>query len=181
MNPDNKLAGEKLCKKCRLCCEGVFHEFADLETDDDFRIAKKANIPIELYKATNKYVFTLPCPAFNGLCSIYPERPSVCSGHMCDLLKSVICGNMAIEDALNLVKKMQDVFNHILQELRGLDKNNASNNPAWLMGAVLENLGDESSVDKFKKEHTALLIQYGVFNFLTHKYFYKSYKIFRKF
>ncbi len=174
MNQKNLLKGEELCKECGLCCRGIFHTYAYLYTDDDIRIAKKENIPIIFNNEINHNAFTLPCPVFNGLCSIYSERPSVCGAHKCDLLESVLCDDITIEASLHVVKKMQDILNDILPELKDLTRNTASNNPVKLMNNAYDSLGDESSVNKFKKKHATLLIKYGVFNFLRHKYFYKK-------
>ena len=174
MNTNKLLDGESLCKECGLCCEGVFHTFAYLYNNDDISIAKKANIPIEFNTDADSNVFTLSCPAFNGLCSIYPERPSVCSKYKCNLLKSVINHDIILEDALNKVSKIKNVLNDILPILKKYIGNHISNKPDYLLSKILDNLEDQSTRDNFKQENKILFIKYGIFYFLKNKYFYKN-------
>lgn len=174
MNNNNFLIGEELCKECGLCCKGIFHTFAYLYTDKDMLIVKKANIPIKFNNEKNSNTFTLPCPAFNDLCSLYPERPSVCSAHRCNLLQSVIDNDISLDDALNKVSDMKNILNNILPMLKRHTGNHTSNNPEYLISKILDKLENKSAKNNFKKENKTLFMKYGIFYFLKDKYFYKK-------
>jgi len=174
LNKNDPLDPETLCKECGLCCEGVFHTFAYLYNDEDISIAKKANIPIEFNTDAKSNVFTLGCPAFNGLCSIYPERPSVCSKHKCNLLKSVINHDIILNNALKKVSEIKNILNVILPILKKYTGNHTSNKPEYLLSKILDNLENQSTRDNFKKENKTLFMKYGIFYFIKEKYFYKS-------
>lgn len=173
MNETDLSKGEELCKECGLCCQGVFHTFAYLFTDDDLKHAKNAKIPIKFNNEVNENTFTLPCPSFDSSCSIYNNRPSVCGGHKCDLLKSLISDNIALDDALNKVSGMKSILNYILPILKNYTGNSTSNKPEYLMNKILNNLETESAKNNFKQENKILFMKYGIFYFLKDKYFYK--------
>ena len=173
MNENNILNGEKLCKECGLCCERVFHNFAFIIDKNDCLIAQKASIPIEYNKYENIISFSLPCPVFDELCSIYPERPSVCIGHKCDLLKKVLYDKMVLEDALVIVIKMKNILHKLLPELQTLARNDKANNPSHLMNILLDSMEDEHSRIEFKKANKQLIMDFTVFRFLKKKYFYE--------
>ena len=165
---------EALCTECGLCCTDVFHIVAYLEADDDIALLKKAGFSIIFDAVEKKYKFYFPCPAHNGVCSIYSDRPSVCRWHKCDLLRGLNDGTVKIEDALRAVHEIKALIEEILPELKTCVENNASNSPAVLMGEISKKLQNDQSKEKFKKDNAALLLKYGIFNFLKRKYFYKE-------
>ena len=173
MNKNNPQDSETLCKECGLCCEGVFHTFAYLYTDNDISIVKMANIPMEFNTEVNSNTFILQCPAFNGLCSIYPERPSVCSSHQCNLLKSVIRNDIILDDALIKVSQVKKILNNILPILKSHANNHISSQPEYLINNILDKMETTSMRDKFKQDNKKLFMEYGIFYFLKNKYFYK--------
>ncbi len=168
------IKGETLCKECGLCCEGIFHTVVYLKTDNDLRIVEKSNIPFEFNKKINCPTFKLPCPVFNGVCTIYPERLSVCQNHQCDLLQSVLNDEIALVDAQSIVTEMKNILNNILPKLKSYTKDNTSNKPQYLMNKLFDTLKGETSRKKFKQENRMLLLMYGIFNRLEQKYFYKK-------
>ncbi len=173
MYENNLLAGETLCKECGLCCQGVFHTFAYLYTEDDIKIVQKENINIHLNNENCK-TFKLPCSVFDNLCSIYPERPSVCGKHKCNLLTSVIKEEIALNDAIKITEKIKYLLKKLLPELKALSKNDEINCSPALITIIFNNLEDGVSSEKFKEENKKLLMNLGVFNFLQEKYFYKN-------
>lgn len=176
MDQNNHLEGEKLCIECGLCCQGVFHPCAMLFTEQDIKIAKNANTSIEFNKEWNCYVFTLPCPVFNGKCSIYPDRPSVCSEHECDLLKKVIQGTITLEDAQEKVIQIKNILSTLLPELKEITKNNKNFYPRDLVKSIFDSFKNDEEKINFKKENKKLLMEYGAFCILEEKYFYKKLK-----
>lgn len=165
---ENILNGETLCKECGLCCEGVFHTYAHLHNKNDIFIAKKANIIIKHNEVANIDFFSLPCSGFNKICTIYPERPSVCGKHKCELLKNLIDKQCTLGDALNTVDKLKNILIPLLPTLQELAKNDQTNNPKALMESIDPHINNK----EFKKSHTKLFIDFGIFCFLVEKYFY---------
>ena len=65
--------------------------------------------------------FALPCPLYDGKCSIYedPRKPDKCSSYKCKLLKDLEANKIPIEQALKEVqhtKEMISEFKRILPE-----------------------------------------------------------------
>ena len=174
MNQANLMDGETLCKECGLCCTGVFHPMAFLYTDDDINIAKKSNLNIISTKEDKFNSFSLPCPAFDGSCSIYNERPSVCPKHQCDLLKSTLQSITTLEDSLKIVNNMKSHLDTFLPTLKSISNNMQTNEPFTLMGIILKRLKTKKVQEEFKKDHQKMLMKITIFDFLKKKYFYKK-------
>ncbi len=169
MHLNTLLKGEELCKECGLCCEGVFHTFAYLQNQNDILLAKKANIAVYHEEKKNLDYFSLPCPAFNGSCSVFPNRPSVCSEHKCKLLHRVHQEEISLDRALKVVFKMKETVENLIPSLKALSGTNELNNPKYLMDKILYNAEDPK---KLKEENKKLFMLYGVFSFLKERYFY---------
>lgn len=174
MNQDNIIEGEALCKECGLCCKGIFHPYAILYTEQDISIAKNANIPIRFDKDDNRHVFALPCPVFDGKCSIYPDRPSVCPKHKCGLLEGVIHGTKTLENAQEKVESIKNILILLLPKLKRISHDIENSYPRDLIKKIFENLKDKQAREEFKQTHKKMLVEYGIFCILEEKYFYKK-------
>lgn len=174
MNETDLLKGEELCKECGLCCQGVFHPTALLYTKEDISIAKNANITFDFNKDLKSYMFALPCPAFDSICSIYPNRPSVCSVHKCDLLKTVMNGTCTLENALIQVKKIKKILTTLIPKLKNINNNNETSYPRDLVKNIFESFKNDQAKIEFKQENKKILMEYGAFCILEEKYFYKK-------
>ena len=92
--------GSTLCTHCGLCCMGVLHDVAVLEPDE-IPHAREVGLPV---LATERPSFSLPCPRLDGtICSIYGDRPAVCSRYRCQLLQNVAGGTVPLAEALERV------------------------------------------------------------------------------
>lgn len=170
---DINIDGELLCKECGLCCEGVFHSYAYSKCEEDEVIAAKAGIPIVMHQKENTKVFLLPCPVYNNICTIYPDRPSVCINHQCDLLKALLHGSIHHDKAKEIVIKMKKLLNGFLPELKKETNNASTNNPMELIRQMSEGLEDGEDCDHFKRKNKELYLKYGLFLKMRKQYFYK--------
>jgi hypothetical protein len=73
-----------LCLPCGLCCDGTLFERASLRPGEE---QSAASLGLEVIEAGSETPgFRQPCPAFNGQCGVYRDRPRVCRGFHCKLL-----------------------------------------------------------------------------------------------
>jgi hypothetical protein len=62
--------------------------------------------------------FSLPCPHLKGTsCGIYHDRPQVCSGYRCGLLRQVEDGTSALSDALTKVHEARRLYEAVVRLL----------------------------------------------------------------
>ncbi|MCB0256378.1 MAG: YkgJ family cysteine cluster protein [Anaerolineae bacterium] len=173
MSQATKASGEELCKSCGLCCQGVFHSDAELYSPSDTNIARRIGAKI-LDENSPDIKFQLPCNAFNGCCSAYPTRPSVCASHHCDLLIAHLAGQISKQTALERSSEMQELTSAILPKLHALTGTLDLNQPEKLMAIALESFPDDASRMSFKSKNRKLLLQLGRFMILKNKHFYKN-------
>jgi Fe-S-cluster containining protein len=106
--------GSQLCTQCGLCCTGALHDKARAEPDE-----------LEGLKARGMHIiageqswFSLPCPRLQGTsCGIYADRPQVCSGYRCGLLRQVEDGATEISDAIAKVREARRLFEAVVRLL----------------------------------------------------------------
>lgn len=92
--------GSRLCTQCGLCCTGALHNHAVLEPGE-VPFARTLGLTV---RTEGRPGFALPCPRLVGSkCSIYRDRPSVCSRYKCQLLENVQTGAVAFETAIDRV------------------------------------------------------------------------------
>lgn len=172
MNQDNLINGETLCKECGLCCQGIFHPYANLKDKEDKNFAKDFHAIIEQYNSLEHEVFLLPCPAFTNLCSVYPKRPSVCQKHQCNLLKDVSSDEIDLVKALEVVVNIKDIINDMLPILHEYSNEYFYNKPELLMDKISEIYDTYEKKEKFKEKNIQLFSSYALFLMYRKKYFY---------
>jgi hypothetical protein len=94
--------GSRLCLSCGLCCDGTLFELARAKPDERPHLQDLGLGYIE--DSDGRTGFRQPCPAFEGCCSVYEARPSVCRRFRCNLLAKVIEGALPIEEAEGIVE-----------------------------------------------------------------------------
>lgn len=98
--PDDRSRGSDLCTQCGLCCNGALHNFAKLEPEE---VEYASGLGLTL-RASGRPGFALPCPMLEGtLCSIYGDRPKVCSRYKCKLLQELEAGAVTLDAAIGKV------------------------------------------------------------------------------
>lgn len=105
--------GSALCTNCGLCCMGIIHANAVLDSDE-VETARDLGLQI---RPTERPLFALPCPRLAGTaCSIYEQRPRVCARYKCQLLQDVESGEASSARALETVAEAH----RLLAEVRML-------------------------------------------------------------
>lgn len=158
--------GTKLCLECGLCCTGIFHDRAILYTKEDKKCA-------ETFGATfvfqdNKEWFRLPCPVYEGKCSIYPNNPSVCQKHECNLLKSVSSQKIELEKAIKVVHEMKEIIQNIENDLKTFSFETDKKEMTFLFKHFFDSIPKTE-----RKNFGNLLKEYASFLHLKKKYFYE--------
>ena len=172
MNQNDPSKGETLCKECGLCCQGIFHPYANLKNKADKKFANDFHAIIKQYNSLEDEVFLLPCPAFTSLCSVYPNRPSVCQKHQCNLLKSVFSDEIDLEKALDIVNTTKDTVNEILPVLHEYSNDYFYNKPELLMDKIFGKYTTDTERRFFKEKNINLFLKYALFLMYRKKYFY---------
>ncbi|MES2796083.1 MAG: hypothetical protein V4683_08965 [Bacteroidota bacterium] len=102
-----------ICVKCGMCCDGTLFERGTIVSAEDRELAISKNL--EVIELRGKEFFKLPCPLFQGCCTIYDQdKPKVCSRFYCDPLKKVIDGELSLEVAHEQVMKLLNLRNEIM-------------------------------------------------------------------
>ena len=105
-----------LCTQCGLCCTGALHNFAVLDPDE---VDYARSIGMTL-RTDGRPGFALPCPQLSGTCcSIYADRPKVCSRFRCALLKRVEDGSVDAQAATAIVAEARRLFDGVHAQLPG--------------------------------------------------------------
>lgn len=156
----------KLCLECGLCCIGIFHSRAAIHTDQDRKYAKEINA--ELIFDDNKEYFKLPCPAYDGKCSIYPHNPSVCQLHECDLLQKLKNKTIDLSESIAIVKEMKKTINVIGYDISSLAFKSDTNCISTIFNQFLS-----STIKEERKNYREFIMHYMTFFHLKKKRFYK--------
>jgi Fe-S-cluster containining protein len=105
--------GSQLCLACGLCCQGLLHDWARIETQE-IAAAQKLGMHTEMHP--DGAAFSLPCPCHrDGRCAVYEERPSPCREYRCKLLRGYQAGQVSWNEALHRVQRARQ----LMASLRG--------------------------------------------------------------
>lgn len=117
--PTTSQASE-LCLECGLCCQGVLHKNVILEVE---AIPLLEELGVPTYAEGDGYRFDLPCPLFNGKCSIYHlKRPATCGSYQCKLMKAYIQGQISLEEGLQIVRRAKGLVANLQGRLKTDDQ-----------------------------------------------------------
>jgi hypothetical protein len=162
-----KSLGVELCLHCGLCCKGYFHHHAVICNENDRLIAVDMGATVVEYP-DSKECFLLPCPKFDGKCSVYPNRPSVCEKHQCDLLQSVNAEEIGLEKAKKITDEMKALCTFLDDSLDELASNTDTRAILLRFRPLFESDSD------MRKKHPLVFLKYSAYLVLKSKYFYKE-------
>ena len=94
-------AAQSLCKNCGFCCDDTLFPHAVIK--------KNEILPpgfVEEVEKGERY-FKLPCPHFDGLCTIYDQRPRICRTFECSVLEQCNKGETSFEEAAQLIAQLK--------------------------------------------------------------------------
>ena len=94
---------QTICITCGFCCDGTLFNHATLQPGE------KGTLPQKMEEAYfmdgEKEFFRLPCPYFDGKCTIYDQKKAhICSAFRCELLKDYSGEKISQEAALRLIE-----------------------------------------------------------------------------
>ncbi|MCP4337727.1 MAG: hypothetical protein GY799_02305 [Desulfobulbaceae bacterium] len=118
---------ERLCQSCGLCCTGVMFSEVPLHETDDCELLQNLGIDIQLHDG--KKSFSLPCQHHDeSSCKIYADRPGVCVGFRCCLLKDLHTGKIDLQQAEQYIHTVSLAHDRLKREIAELAPNLAGSN-----------------------------------------------------
>jgi len=115
-----KLAAQRdseICVMCGFCCDGTLFDRASARRDSAESLVN-IGLSITAMRAGKGAAFRLPCPHFEGKCSIYTSwRPHVCGAFRCRLLRDVDSGKHTTAEAAALVLRARTLREFVLADV----------------------------------------------------------------
>lgn len=117
-----------ICISCGFCCEATLFDNATVKPGEKGTLPKK--IEDKYFFNDSGEFFHLPCPYFDGKCSIYNQlKPKICSSFRCQLLKDFSSGRVHLEDAFLLIDQAKKQWKEIRTSAQNLLGAEASEMP----------------------------------------------------
>jgi hypothetical protein len=111
-------AESEICITCGFCCDGTLFGQANSGPGDTAESLVTIGLTPVNHSSGVTSGFSLPCPHFTGLCSIYNSaRPSICGIFRCRLLRSVQRGKYSVTQALQIVRETKNLRDAVLPVL----------------------------------------------------------------
>jgi len=179
MNPSD--ATEQLCLACGLCCNGVLFRDVELQPADDQERLEKLGLPVRVGRTAGVRV-PQPCAALcaDNRCRVYAQRPVRCRDFECGVLKEVIADQLALAEALKVVRRAQrhaDRVRALLRELGDNDEHRPlSQRFRGTRRRIESSARDERAGDLFAE----LTMEVHQLNLLTHSRFYTREDVFQR-
>ena len=104
--------GTVLCKSCGLCCSGHLFAWVKLRSPE---LEPAQALGLRVFREPRQRGFSLPCPLWNGQCTIYtsPDYPRSCHTYKCKLLKKVHDETIPLPEALTVVRQAKGLINEL--------------------------------------------------------------------
>jgi hypothetical protein len=104
-----------LCLVCGLCCQGIVHSHAALDTSE-LDLARELSLRVDMFEDGTG--FHLPCPQYQGdRCATYQRRPHACANYQCELLQRFLGGGVSLEDSLSLITQAKVMLDKLWTRL----------------------------------------------------------------
>jgi len=146
---------QELCKKCGFCCDDTLFPHGTIEADEILPFGL-----VEIYEKGERS-FKLPCPHFNGLCTIYHQgRPEVCDSFQCLLFEDVMVEETSLEEALQLVEQIKAQKKRMCQLLSAYPGKTLREK----FRAFQRRHSDQRNSAEFKLSHKDLLTEWVLYN-----------------
>lgn len=161
---DGERTGSSLCNACGLCCQGVIFEYLYVHPDDE--VVPQLELPV-LTNDAGYNVYYQPCPHHvQDRCSIYEHRFRSCRTYACHLLRRLESREVALDEALAIVKHAKELVANIYSRLA----EPGPRKPLWKV--VREHTDDLRSMGASKaKQDGELLLWIRMLSLVLHRYF----------
>ncbi len=156
---------ESICIDCGMCCDGTIFSRVELPSPGD--VAMLVGTPVRIEGSEAEPFFSLPCAAFNGCCSIYTVRPSICRSFRCLLLRRLEKGDVSTEEARRIIRITRDMRDRAIASIRQRLAVDDLSFPE--LQALLANLPAEEG--GASPEHMEMLLDAGATSRLISKHF----------
>ena len=143
---DNNAKEQELCRNCGFCCDHTLFDIAGIKADE---ILPEKFVGMECRKDDQRY-FKLPCPYFDGVCTIYQEEKAhVCGSFRCKVLKDSTDGKISFSDALEIIKDIKNKRDSLLENYKTLTNDTVTfRELRWASNA----LQTDSNLEEKKKD-----------------------------
>jgi len=174
-------ATDQLCLACGLCCNGVLFRDVELQPGDDQDRLEKLGLPVRA-RLNGALCVPQPCAALcaDNRCRLYADRPRRCRDFECGVLKEVISNQLALAEALKIVRRAQrhaDRVRALLRELGDNDEHRPLSQRFRRTRRRIESSArDERAGDLFAE----LTLEVHQLNLVTHSRFYTREDVFQR-
>jgi hypothetical protein len=97
---------QRICVVCGFCCDGTLFDKGTLLAGEKGTLPEK--MEENYFKTADGEFFNMPCPYFNGKCSIYyQKKANICSSFRCRLLNDVAGQKVTTDDALKIISNVK--------------------------------------------------------------------------
>ncbi|MCE7992693.1 MAG: YkgJ family cysteine cluster protein [Roseivirga sp.] len=152
-------AASDLCIKCGACCDGTAFGQVPLEDTDLVDVSMGMN----LLEAGGKRVLKQPCAAhINNTCTIYSQRPSICSDYECKLLKEYMDGEVSVYNAHEAIDRLKSLKREIEMLLKTAGTENDRDDIHLKMWSLEKEALTRLTIEQFHNLHRPLLLKYEV-------------------
>jgi Fe-S-cluster containining protein len=108
---ESAVSDDSICIGCGMCCDGTLYGNTRVKEQDEAAVAA---VNLNVVEVNGKRVFLQPCPHFScGKCGIYEQRPPVCQGYRCNLLKSLDEGRVTEAEAREKIARAKEFINAV--------------------------------------------------------------------
>ncbi len=168
MTTDLEEQANYLCKSCGLCCTSFFSK-GYIQNDREKAVVKKFGGK-SFTDADGYLCFEQPCPAYEGICSVYPDHPLSCKNYACTLLKLLRNNDINIEYALKIVDEIQSAISQIDETLMPFlgKRNDTIRN---YMRIFYKKIEQYDNPKQHKQHYYKALSSHAVYMYLRNKYF----------
>ena len=108
---DAERAARELCGSCGLCCDGTLFSSVDVSEDEAPGIARASE--------GGRLKVLQPCPAHEGGCRVYADRPRSCREFRCAPLEAMESGAMTPAQAKGLLDRAKALSKTVRARIPG--------------------------------------------------------------
>ena len=147
--PMNK--ANQLCMACGMCCDGTMFKTATVEAEENQQVISTGLIVNE---KLGKFSFDQPCKFYcNNQCSIYIQRPPVCTNFRCQLLKKLNKDEISLEVALEKVTMVRALQKGLAELMPNAKHRSITSAEVYEMAATI----DQQDISQ-RKQHAIFLM-----------------------